>query len=549
MNHFGGMLVSDAAMKSSDAADGGARWIEACDPTALVAAVHRIREPAQVLRHRDSGALSVTFPLAGDGNLPAARDFDLIASLPPLYPEWLGDRAFAEVHGCRFAYVVGEMARGIATPRMVASAARAGLMAFYGSAGLAPREIDDGLHEIRDRLGRSATCWGANLIHSPNEPQLEDAIIDLYLARGVRRVSASAFMSLSPAVVRFACSGLIADSAGQIRRQNHLFPKISRPELALLFMSPPPEAMLTDLVARGQLTPVEAELARRIPLAEDITVEADSGGHTDNRPLTVLLPTILALRDRVIAERGYERTIRVGAAGGLGTPSAVAAAFAMGAAYVLTGSINQAATESGLSLAGRHMLAEAGIADVAMAPAADMFETGVKVQVLKRGTLFAARGQRLYALFRAHTSLEGLPTADRERLERDYFRASVSEIWQTTRKHFAGRDPHEIERAEREPRHLMALVFRWYLFHGSRWAAEGAEDRRADFQIWCGPAMGAFNEWVRGSFLEALGDRTVVQIARNLLEGAAVVARAQQLRSAGVPVPAAAFHFRPRPLQ
>ena len=69
-----------------------------------------------------------------------------------------------------------------------------------------------------------------------------------------------------------------------------------------------------------------------------------------------------------------------------------------------------------------------------------------------------------------------------------------------------------------------------------------------DYQIWCGPAMGAFNSWVSGSFLEAPQERRVVQVARNLLEGAAVITRAQQFRSYGVPVPAVAFDFRPRPL-
>lgn len=42
---------------------------------------------------------------------------------------------------------------------------------------------------------------------------------------------------------------------------------------------------------------------------------------------------------------------------------------------------------------------------------------------------------------------------------------------------------------------------------------------------------------------------TVVRIARNLLEGAAAVTRAQQLRSLGVPVPPDGFDFRPRPLE
>ena len=80
---------------------------------------------------------------------------------------------------------------------------------------------------------------------------------------------------------------------------------------------------------------------------------------------------------------------------------------------------------------------------------------------------------------------------------------------------------------------------------GAQWAREGAADRTADYQIWCGPAMGAFNEWVAGSFLEPVEARTVRQIALNLLEGAARITRAGQLRSFGLAVPAELFSFRP----
>jgi len=38
---------------------------------------------------------------------------DVIGMLPPLFPEWLGDRAFTEAHNVRFPYVAGEMANGI----------------------------------------------------------------------------------------------------------------------------------------------------------------------------------------------------------------------------------------------------------------------------------------------------------------------------------------------------------------------------------------------------------------------------------------------------
>ena len=37
----------------------------------------------------------------------------------------------------------------------------------------------------------------------------------------------------------------------------------------------------------------------------------------------------------------YDRPLRVGAAGGISTPWAAAAALAMGAAYLVTGSVNQ----------------------------------------------------------------------------------------------------------------------------------------------------------------------------------------------------------------
>jgi PfaD family protein len=277
-------------------------------------------------------------------------------------------------------------------------------------------------------------------------------------------------------------------------------------------------------------------------------VEADSGGHTDNRPLAAVLPVVLALRDELTERYGYQQPIRVGAAGGLGTPYAVAGAFALGAAYVLTGSVNQLAVESGVSDDARALLAQADLADVAMAPAADMFEMGVRVQVLRRGTMYAMRADRLYEAYREHPSIEAIPGPALAALERDVLHATVEEIWAETRAFWQRRDPAQLVRAEQDPRHRMALIFRWYLGKSSRWAIEGDTSRRADYQLWAGPAVGAFNRWTRDSFLAEPGERTVTQIALNLLEGAAVVTRAHQARTFGVPVPPEAFTFVPRRL-
>ncbi|GHF39951.1 PfaD family polyunsaturated fatty acid/polyketide biosynthesis protein [Streptomyces morookaense] len=516
-------------------------------PADIQSAAASIRETLHLVAAPDGTGIGVALGGSMSLTVPGRRGLPLVGTLPPLYPEWLGDRSFGEAHGARFPYVAGEMAGGIATVAMVSAMARAGMLGFFGAAGLDPERVERATAELAVGLGGRPN-WGVNLIHSPGEPALEDRIAGIVLRHRVPAVSASAFMSLTPAVIRIAAHGLRRGAQGRILRGTRLFAKVSRPEVAGLFMAPAPGALLRALVDRGQLTGSEAELAARVPVAEDVTVEADSGGHTDNRPLTVLLPAMLALRDELTAAHGYDRGIRIGAAGGLGTPTAVAGAFALGAAYVLTGSVNQATCEAGLSDDAKEMLARADMTDVTMAPAADMFELGVKLQVLRRGTLFAARATRLYELYRDHESWEDIPPRQRDRVEQEVLQTSFGTVWAETLRFWQQRDPAQVRRAERDPRHRMALVFRWYLGMSSRWAVAGHTERRADYQIWCGPAMGAFNRWAADSFLAEPSRRDVVQIALNLLEGAAVVTRAHQLRSHGVAVPATAFAFRPRRL-
>ncbi len=522
-------------------------------PDGLAAAAARFREPTYIVRDAGEGALGVGFggsPKLGDltQGAPPPGSHTWLARLPAVFPEWLGDRGFCETHQLRFPYVAGEMANGIATTKLVIAMARAGMLGFFGAAGLSVPRVVQAVDELEAALGVDGPAWGINLIHSPADRATENAVADLFIARGVRRVCVSAFMNLTPAVVRLTAAGLVRDSQGRVVRKHHLFAKISRPEVAEQFMRPAPAAMLEALVQSGKLSAHEAALAREIPVAEDITVESDSGGHTDNRPLASLFPTIARLRDHVQIEQVTPRPIRLGAAGGLGTPEAIAAAFALGAAYVVTGSINQSAVEAGIGDEAKQLLAQAGLADVIMAPAADMFEMGVKVQVLRRGTLFGPRALRLYELYRSYESLEAMPAPVRQRLEQEILGASCSDVWREVQTFFSARDPSELERAEAEPKHRMALIFRWYLGLSSQWAIAGDPGRRADYQIWCGPAMGAFNSWVKGSFLQAPSQRTAVQMAMNLLEGAAAITRAQQLRSAGVAMPAAAFSFAPRPL-
>lgn len=449
----------------------------------------------------------------------------------PCSLERLGDPGFCSDHRIRYPYVGGSMAKGISSVAMVEALAQAGMLAFFGAAGLLIEEVEAAIDQLQNRAGGGS--YGFNLIHSPNEPELENALVDLYLRRGITLVEASAFLDLTPALVRYRTHGITRDAEGRIVTPNRVIAKISREEVAAKFFAPPPERFLRDLVASGQLTSEQAEWAAEIPMAQDVTVESDSGGHTDNRPALALFPTIQAQKIVCQKQYQYQQPLRVGLGGGIATPAAAAAAFALGAAYLVTGTANQACVESGTCDEVRQMLAETRQADVTMAPSGDMFEMGVKVQVIKRGTMFSMRAAKLYELYRAYDSIETLPVDERRKLEKALFRKNLDQVWEETRSYFSQRDPRQLAKAERDPKYKMALVFRWYLGQSPVWANRGDSDRKLDYQVWCGPAMGAFNEWVKESFLEAPEQRRVAIVAWNILFGAAVLMRVNQLKLQG----------------
>lgn len=461
----------------------------------------------------------------------------------PLLPQQLGDRGFCEFHGVNYAYAAGAMAGGIASEELVISLGKAGFLASFGSAGLVPQRVEQAINTIQTALPNGPYAF--NLIHSPSEEALEEGAVNLYLKHGVKTVEASAYMDLTPHIVRYRAVGLELDTQGNIQTHNKVIAKISRSEVARKFLQPAPVKLLNELVEKRQITPLQATLAQKVPLADDITVEADSGGHTDNRSLVCLLPSIIALRDEIQRQYHYERPVRVGAAGGIGTPEAALAAFMMGASYIVTGSVNHSCIEAGTSDHTKQLLAQAGMADVVMAPCADMFEMGVRVQLLKRGSLFPMRAQKLYDLYKTYDSIETLPTDIRQTLEKQIFRKNLDTVWDETVAYFQQRDPEQIERASNNPKRKMALIFRWYLGLSSRWSTSGDEQRKMDYQIWCGPAMGSFNEWVRGSYLEVPENRKVVDVASHIMRGATYLYRLQNLKFQGLNFPSQYSYYHP----
>lgn len=460
----------------------------------------------------------------------------------------LGSAEFRRDYNIKYAYLAGSMYKGIASRDLVVRMGKAGLLGFLGSGGMSVTEVENDLRYIQHEL-KDGFSYGCNVLHSPAFLQAEEDVVDLLLKLGVCNVEASAFMQITPALVRYKLQGLSRAADGSVISRHRIIAKISHMEVAKAFLAPPPDRIVQALLESGRITAEQSQLAAQVPMADDLCVEADSGGHTDQGVAYALFPAIAALRDEIMSQRRYAKPVRVGAAGGIGTPHAAMAAFMLGADFIVTGSINQCSVEAGTSEAVKDMLQDLGVNDTDYAPAGDMFEVGAKVQVMKKGVFFPARANKLYDLYRQHASLDEIDARTRKQLEDKYFKRSFEQVWEETQAYYRRKNPAEIERALQSPKHKMSLVFRWYFVHTTRVALAGDTAQRVDFQVHCGPALGAFNQWVKGTSLENWRNRHVDTMALALLKSTAELVTQALHRYAGSMPAGPERELEPAPLR
>src|SRR4029077_6590668 len=115
----------------------------------------------------------------------------------------------------------------------------AGMLGSFGAAGLSLERIAQAIDRLQQKAGHSSYC--VKLIHSPNEPAHEMATAELLLKRGVPLAEASAYLDLTPAIVRYRVAGFKGGAAGFVIPLNRIIAKVSRVEVATKFLSPPPE--------------------------------------------------------------------------------------------------------------------------------------------------------------------------------------------------------------------------------------------------------------------------------------------------------------------
>ncbi|HEY6872556.1 MAG TPA: ACP S-malonyltransferase [Geobacteraceae bacterium] len=446
----------------------------------------------------------------GISQIRAAEDDPVPRKITPFT---LGNVQFKKDYNLAYAYLAGSMYRGISSKEMIVKLGKAGIMGFLGAGGLDLDKLEESIRYIQNELCHGEP-FGLNLLNNLNNPAREEQKVDIFLKLGVRTIEASAYLSITPALLRYRADGLRKDQNGTVSIANRIIAKVSRPEVAEAFLSPAPERLIEKMVRENKLTEERASLLREVPVADDLCVEADSGGHTDAGVAYALMPAMLKLRDDMMKKHNYCKKIRVGAAGGIGTPEAAAAAFVLGADFIMTGSINQCTVEAGTSEAVKDLLQQMNVQDTDYAPAGDMFEMGAKVQVLKKGLFFPARANKLFDLYRTHGSIDEIDEATRAHLQEKYFKRSFETLYEEIKKNCP---PEDITKAERSPKNKMALIFKWYFSHTSRLALTGSGESRVDYQVHCGPALGAFNQWVKGTELEDWRNRRVDELGVKIM--------------------------------
>ncbi|HEY7143733.1 MAG TPA: ACP S-malonyltransferase [Streptosporangiaceae bacterium] len=439
----------------------------------------------------------------------------------------LGSAAFRAEYRLRLAYLAGGLGLGVSGPELLLALASDGLLGFLGTAGRTLTEVEADLRALAPAAGG----FGISLPAGLAGPAQVAALVEAGLRHNVAVAEVTGHAGVTAELIRWRFSGARRGPDGRYAAARGLLAKVGRAGQAAAFLRPAPADLTARLCAAGTLTEEEAAAAAGLPVADAVCAETGSGWLAGGDSGAALLAAVLAARDQAAARYGPGYQAWVGSSGGIGSPAAVASAFLSGADFVLTGSVNQCSAEARTSDAVKDLLAGAGPDDTEQAPAGELFELGGRTRVLaRRGTLFAARAAALQHAYRVHAgpgagpgpaSGQGLAGLD-PRLRRDlagrYFGKPLEEVTSEVRDRLTGA---ERDRADREPRYLMARVFGAYFTLAYRAALAGDPAHRLNYQIPCGPAMGAFNQCVQGTPLADWRRRTVTDIAQFLMAGAA----------------------------
>jgi trans-AT polyketide synthase/acyltransferase/oxidoreductase domain-containing protein len=219
---------------------------------AMRRALLALNNPLWAVREQGKIGLAV-----GGKPRPGGAGMEILGFAPALVPERLGDPSFCETYGTRYAYYAGAMANGISSDSFVIALGKAGIMGSYGAGGVAPNRIETAIQNIKAALPQGPYAF--NLLNSPNEPRLEQNAVELFLKHGIGVIEASAYLGMTAPLVQYRVAGLSEAADGRVVIGKRVIGKLSRLEMAQLFLDPAPADILRKLVEEGKVTARQAE--------------------------------------------------------------------------------------------------------------------------------------------------------------------------------------------------------------------------------------------------------------------------------------------------
>ena len=422
-----------------------------------------------------------------------------------------GNSQFKRKYDLKYAYVTGGMHMGISSVDMVVKIAEFGGLGFYGTSGNSYETIENAIDNIKSKLNGRRN-YGINMTYKIAYPDYEKNILEIAVKKDVPVIELSSYLSVTEEIVKYKARSLNTD--------RKIFVKVSRVDLAEAFMSPASEMILSMLFQKGEITADQREELRKIPIADDICVIGDCAGITDSKSILALYPAIVQKKQELISNGISAHDVCIGVGGGIGTGEAAAAAFAMGADFILTGSINQCTVEADTSESVKNILEKVSIDDLDYVKDGSMLDVGSQVQIVKRGGFFFARANNLARLYMSVSSLNDIPKNTIEKIEKDYFRKPFDLVYKEIAESVSN---DIIEKAEKNPKYKMGLIFNYYYEKALIYAKQGKPEDRLDYQIYCGPALGAYNALIKDTMNYKWNKRRVDDIAFDLLRRAVMV--------------------------
>lgn len=428
----------------------------------------------------------------------------------------LGSRSFKEEYETSYAYVVGGIRDGISSVTMMKSLEKGNILGFLGTKGLSLQEtqqiIESALREVKqDKLGVHITC-------DVLQPEYSDEKLQLIIKYNINRLQISGFQKPTEKLYEYR----IHNIRQRENASDKLLVCVNNRKATEEFMKPIPKYFIQMQMQLGNIDSKEAEFLSKIPLCDDICIENDGLGVNHFGWIS----SFKKLNHDMSESYGMKKRVRIGICGNIGNPQMLAVAFFSGADFVMTSTINQCTLEADTSERVKELLQEAKENDFLFAPTDNLFEFGEKKSILKKGTLYAVRAQKVYDIYLKYSSLEEIPDEQEELLEY-YFGISLEQMYQSIVRRVSNREKILIGE---QPKYKLGVVLKEYLQLCFIQVKIGEKDWEINYGIEVGSELADMNRWLEGTDLETWKQRKVTIIAKRMMdEGADLLKKNCQL--------------------